>query len=321
MKDKPTLGVVRGIVRISIFPVITVLLLMLISGTGQSASANRLLDRWEKAAMREVREIAESAANLLNVYMDATVTEMLVSSKLGGPVSDALTRSNARSDANRVLAEWFMTSGAYDAILLLDGKGMCLAAAPESPVGSDLSNDEAFKGAIAGKLTVTDFHKSDVLTTLDPKAVGWTVHIAVPMKLKDEIPGVLISCVKWTKLRDMINRIRVGTPMTFMHTTGRVQLSTGWVFVVNRRNEIIIYFSEKHYGVSLRDPKINQPGLDEAIKRKAANHRYRFKNPGTREDYVKFAGFAYPQGYGNFSGLGWVVGAQASEDELIEKLW
>lgn len=80
---------IQLIIRINIFPFflsISVLLLILISGFGQSTVANPLLAHSEKAAMREVREIAEHAASLLNVYMDARITEMLVCSKLGGPI-------------------------------------------------------------------------------------------------------------------------------------------------------------------------------------------------------------------------------------------
>ncbi len=314
-------GAVPEILRIRTFPVLTLLLFAIIGGWGQSASTNPLFDHSEKAAMREVREIAENAATLLNVYMDARVTEMLVGSRLGGPVSGALTRPDAKSEANQVLAGWLETSGSYDAILLLDRKGMCLAAAPETLIGSDLSNDETFKGAIAGKLTVTDAHKSDILTTLDPKSVGRTVLIGVPMKVKGEISGVLISCLKWKKLRDMICAIRVGTPWVFEHTTGPAEVFTGYLFVLNRRNEIIIHPSETYGGVSLLDSKINQPGVDEAIKKKATNYRYEFKYPKTGEKVMNVAGFAYPQAYGNFPGLGWVVCAKVAEDQLIVAPW
>lgn len=78
---------------------------------------------------------------------------------------------------------------------------MCIASAPSSLVDQDLSNHEAFKKAVAGGLKVTDAHKSEMLTMLDPKSKGWTVVIAVPVKAQDDIAGVLMSCVNLSKLR------------------------------------------------------------------------------------------------------------------------
>ena len=191
---------------------ITLFLLVLIIGFGQSTAANPLLAHSEKAAMREVREIAENAASLVNVYMDARVTEVLVCSKLGGPIRDALSTSGLRNDASQVLDEWFKTSGAYAAIMLLDRSGVCIASAPSSLVSQDLSNHEAFKEAVEGRLKVSDAHKLEILTTLDSKSKGWTVVIAAPVKAQDHIAGVLMSCLNWSKLRRLLMNIRVGVP-------------------------------------------------------------------------------------------------------------
>ena len=298
MTSKRTLGGVQGIFRISIFPfylVVIVLVLSIFFGFSQSASANPLFDHSEKAAMREMSQIAENAANLLNVYMDARVTEMLVCSRLGGPIRDALTTSDAKTDANQILQERLKTSGAFDAILLLDKKGVCIASAPASLVNQDLSNNEAFKGAVTGKLTIIDAHKSEILTTLDTKSKGWTVVIAVPVKVKDEIAGVLVSCVKWSKVWELMIGTRVGV--------------TGYVFVVNNKNQVVLHPVEQFYGKSLQG--VGAPReLDEAIKKKTTNQEYEFKNPRTgATEKGKLAGFVYPKGYGNFPGLGWVVGA------------
>jgi hypothetical protein len=100
-KDRP----VRGSLKKGILPfgiAIAILLMTVIGGCSQSPSG---LDDSEKAAMREVGEIAAVAATLLNVYMDARVTDMLVGSKLGGPLKDALTKPEARADANAILKE------------------------------------------------------------------------------------------------------------------------------------------------------------------------------------------------------------------------
>ncbi len=254
MRNKSTLGAVQGIVKIWIFSAligVTVLLLILISGYGQSASANPLLDHSEKAAMREVREIAEHAATILNVYMDARVTETLVCSRLGGPIRDALGMSEPRSDASQVLDNWLKTSGDYNAIALLDRKGVCIASAPSGLLNQDLSNHEAFKEAVAGRLKVTDAHKSEILTTLDPKSKGWTVVIAVPVKAQDEVAGVLMSCVNLSKLRELIMSIRVGVPFVEEFPTGRFETWTGFVYLLNSTNQTIIHPMEECCGQTL----------------------------------------------------------------------
>lgn len=310
MRNKQSRGGVQGITRIGISPVLVgviVFLTSLISGCCQGTAPNPLLEHSEKAAMRELREISATAANLLNVYMDGRVTEMLVCSKLGGPLQDSLTVSDARVDSNRILREWLKTSGAYEAILLLDKNGVCLASAPAELVNQDLSGHEAFKGAIKGQVTIVDAHKSAILTTLDPKSKGWTAVIAVPMRADNQPAGVLMSCLKWSQLQALILGLRVG--------------ETGYVFVVNRNNQTIIHPSEHFYGVSLMDAGINRPELVEAIIKKAANQKYQFRNPRTGRAEAGLAGLAYPKEYGNFPGLGWIVGANVSGQDLMGLPW
>ena len=160
----------------------------------------------------------------------------------------------ARADANRILEEWLKTSGAYEAILLVDKAGVCLASAPAGLVNQEFSDDEAFKGAIKGKLTISDAHKSAVLASLDPKSNGWTAAIAVPVKGENEVAGVLISLLQWSKLAELIMNVRIGT--------------SGYVFVLNKQNQAIIHPAEALYGMSVREPPINLPELDDAITKK-----------------------------------------------------
>lgn len=195
-------------------------------------------------------------------------------------------------------------SGAYDAILLLDKTGACLASAPEGFVNEGFSNDEAFKGAVKGKLTISDVHRSEALASLDPKSKGWTLAIAVPLKVGKDVEGVLVSYLKWKRLEELIFRIKVGR--------------TGYVFVLNSQNQVIVHPAQQLYGLSPRDRQINLPALDDAIRQKVPYFTYQFKNRMTEKMDTKISGFAYPQGYGNFPGLGWVVGAGADRSEIGE---
>ena len=300
---KRTISAAQGNVRSRILTlsiVVTILLATALSGCGRNASGP---DEFEKAAMREVQETASLAAGLLNVYMDARVTDMMVCSKMGGPLRDSLTMPEARPDANRILEEWLKISGAYDAILLLDKTGICLASAPAGLMNQDFSNDKAFEGAVKRKLIISDFHKSDVLVSLDPKSKGWTAAIAVPIRTEKGLEGVLLSYLKWSRLADMMAGIQVG--------------KTGFVYVLNGQNQIIIHPVKELYGTGPRDPRINLPALDDAIRKKVPNYTYEFKNVMTGKTDIKLVGFAYPQGYGNFPGLGWTVGAGADEAEIV----
>jgi hypothetical protein len=281
---------------------VAMFLVGLIAGCSRSASG---VDESETAAMREVRELAGAAALLLNVYMDARVTEMLIGSKLGGPLQDALTMPETRPDANAILEDWLKVAVAYEAILLLDKNGICLASAPAGLVNRDFSNDEAFQGAVKGQLTITDAHKSEVLISLDPKSKGWTAVIAVPVVAENGTAGVLMSFLNWSRLRMTVLGVHVGR--------------FGYVYVVNRKNRIIIHPGEDYYGLSLRDPKIDLPEVDDAITRKAENCVYDPRVISLDRLRTNFEGYAYPRGYRNFPGLGWTVCACASEREIVAR--
>ena len=84
MKD-PKKSVGRGNRRSMILPVcigITIMLLAATVGYGQGPKSDVALDDFDKAAVRELQTIAAAASAMLNVYMDARVTDMLVCSKV-----------------------------------------------------------------------------------------------------------------------------------------------------------------------------------------------------------------------------------------------
>ena len=300
-------GAVQGAIRsrvITWFIGLTLIMVMAVGGCSQGARTDGGPALEDESAIRETQDIAAMAASLVNVYMDARVTDMLVCSAICDRLREGLTSPGARADANRALEAWLKASGAYDAILLLDKTGVCVASAPEGFVNEDFSNDEAFKGAVKGKLTISDFHQSPVLTSLDPKSKGWTLAIAVPLKVGKDVEGVFVSYLKWKRLEELVFRIKVGR--------------TGYVFVLNSKNQVIVHPAQQLHGVGVRDPQINLPQLDAAIRQKAPHFSYQFKNRKTDKMDTKISGFTYLQGYGNFPGLGWVVGAGADRSEIGE---
>lgn len=311
---KPTLNAcqLRGR-TVTFFIGMSVFLFASLFGCSKSTGA---LDESQKAAMREVREIASVTATLLNVYMDARVTDMLVYAASCNRLREALDDPQARSDANQILEAWLKISGAYEAILLLDKNGVCVVSAPAVLVNRNLSDDSAFKGALSAKLSISDAHKSDVLTSLNSQPTGWatqfagwTVGIAVPVMAGNDCKGVLMSYLRWSRIVELTASIIVG--------------ETGYVYVLNGQRQVIIHPTARLYGMRLQDPEINLPELDQAIKRKVANQSYEFQNFVTGRTATKFVGFAYPKGYQNFPGLGWTIGAGTDESEVVggHPLW
>jgi|GEM_PF-3373839 len=278
-----------------------ILLLTAVAACTQGATG---LDAAQEAAFRELKQIAAVSAQSLNVYMDARFTDMLVAAKLGGPLRDSLAVPDARGDANGILEEWLKISGAYEAILLLDKNGVCLAAAPATLLNQDFSNDLAFKGAVEGRATVTDAHKSQVLRALDPESGGWTVTIAAPVNIQNQPAGVLLAFLKWSRVEELLTSVKVG--------------STGYVFALDRDNRAIVHPAGKiMYGRSVRTAPINLRELDDAVRNRAPHTRYEYTNPATDKADTRLVGLAYPKGYGNFPGLGWTVGAGADKDDLL----
>jgi hypothetical protein len=280
-------------------------------GFGQGQETKTRKPRSEEIALQSMQNIAKAAAALLNVYMDARATETLAFSATCERLKNALANPDSQVDANRVLAEWFRNSDAYEAVLLLDKNGVCLASTSPELSNRNLSEDEAFQGAIKGSFTVSDVHRSDIVAALNSKPTGWaatiagwTVEIAAPISNDNEVEGVLLSFMKWSTLVKLI--------------AGVVPGESGYVYVLNRQNQVIIHPSPSLYGVSLSDPKINPPQLAEAVSKKVAYSSYEFVNAMTNRMDSKLVGFAYPSSCGNFPGLGWTVAAGADQSELIE---
>ena len=113
-----------------------------------------------------------------------------------------------------------------------------------------------------------------------------------------------MAFLKWSQLRMIVVSVRVGR--------------TGYVYVVNRKNQIIIHpGGQDYYGLSLRDPKINRPEVDDAISRRAPNSVYETRVIALDRLATRFEGYAYPRGYRNFPGLGWTVCAGAFESDIV----
>ena len=168
---------------------IAMLLLSFLPTFGQDSGSATKLSESEKVAVRNLQSIAEVAANLVAVYMDARITETLACSLACERLSDASGNPETRDSIQKYLESWLKASGSYETVLFIDRSRACLAAAPAGLVNRNLSGDPTFKDALAGKLSVSGFHKSDMLVSVDPQSKGWTLAVAAPVKKRRGFEG------------------------------------------------------------------------------------------------------------------------------------
>lgn len=260
----------------------------------------------QNSAKREMRSIAEAAAQTANEFMNARCSDILVWSNLR-LIKEALEVAEVREDASETLREMVKLYGAYEAVSLLDRNGNCVASSWPALVGTDFSKSNAFKGALAGKLTLVDAHKEKIVEKIDRASKGWTLTISAPVKIAGNVTGVLMGYLKWKPLENLMREVKVG--------------KTGYVWVVNTKNEAIVHPKASLYGVRASKPPINLPLLDRALNNRQTDIVYKFENPDTKRVDNKIVGIAYPKGLGNFPGLGWRLGAGADSGELLPSIW
>lgn len=260
----------------------------------------------ETSAKREMRAIADSTAQTVNVFMNDRVSDVLVWADLR-LIKEALEVAEVREDASETMREMVRLYGAYTDIALLDTKGNCVAASWPASVGSDFSGDPGFKGAKQGKLDLVDFHKDPRVEQIDPDSKGWTVTIAAPVKVGGSVTGVVLAHLNWKPLEQIIGSVKVGG-------------EGGYVWVVTKQQRVTFHPGKHLYGEEVAGPKINLLTLSEALKKKETDHSYAFKNVKTNKMDAKIVGIAYPGSYGNYPGLGWVFGAGADSGEIMAYL-
>ena len=248
--------------------------------------------------------LAGSAAQSINIFMNDRVSDTLVWADLR-PIKEAIDVAEVREDASQMLRETVRLYGAYECIFLLDSKGNCIASSAPALVGIDFSKNQGFNGAKGGKLSLIDFEKSPVVEQLDPASGGWTVGIAAPVKVGENVQGVMLAYVKWASVEKMISEIPVA--------------KTGYIWIVNKKIQTILTPNRDLYLKEVAAAPLNLGTLSEAIKKKEASHIYSSPNLRTKEKEMQdnVAGIAYPGGLGQFPGLGWAVGARADKREIM----
>lgn len=256
----------------------------------------------QESAVREMQAIAKSSSDTINEFFNERASDQLAWAELR-VIKEGIEIAEIREDTAATLKEFVRAYGTYHAIALTDLAGKVLAASWPGLSGADLSALPAFKGAVAGKLQVTDPSFSKIVERIDPASKGWSSTLAAPVKIGDKVSGVLVSFLRWKPLQDLMHAVPVG--------------KTGYVWVVNSKQMVVLHKDPNRYGQTVSGPEINLPTLDADIKAGKGSSFYSFKNPQTGKLDTKIAGIVYPKGFGNFPGLGWAVGAAADRPELM----
>lgn len=262
----------------------------------------------EEAVVREMKAIADSAAQTINVYMNDRVSDTMVwaDSRL---IKEAVEVAELREDASLYLREAVKLYGTYEAILLVDTRGSCVASSWPKAIGGNFSNEEAFTGAMTGKLSLHDFHLSPLVKEINEKSRGGTVVIGAPVTVGGKTVGAVLSYVKWAPIEQLVLGIKVA--------------DTGYVWVVNSKVQLIVHPRGPKDGWYLEPvdgPKINLPHLSAAIRSKQTWMRYSFLNAKTNKMDEKTSAWHYQTDYGHFKSLGWVIGAGADRSEVMAYL-
>ncbi len=257
----------------------------------------------EQAAFREVVNIAGSASQAVTEFMNSRCTEILIRSR-ERLIAESLTISEVREDVSLSLLDEVKLSGAYEFVVLVDAQtGMPVAASSPEVNSMDFSKTTVFTEAKSGKLGLGGLEQNKIVNEMSKESNGWTFPIAAPVKIGDQINGVLIAYLRWKPLEVLLTRIPVG--------------QTGYVFIVDRLGRFILHRDRGLYGLGLKDSQIKLEQLWEAAQERKTFSKYEFTKPGDKESVSKTVGIAYPGSVGNLPDLGWKVFATVPSSEIL----
>ena len=259
----------------------------------------------DTTAIRETNNIADSTGQIINAFMNDRINDVLVWADLR-LMKEAIEVAEVREDASQALREVVRAYGSYEAFLLADVKGNCVASSWPALVATDLSANAAFKSAKEGKLSVSQFERSPIVEQIDPTSKGWTIAISAPVKVGTNVIGVIIGYIKWSSAQQLIANVKVGV--------------NGYVYVLDKNQKVVLHPTKDYYGKT--PTQVGAPAVVEAAFKEGKSFaRYDFANPKTRElERNKPVGIVYPKDFKNFKSLGWGVGATAKQEELTPGL-
>jgi len=249
-------------------------------------------------------QLAEHTINRIDMLMDGCVKDTKTWAKTVY-VKTAIDIGGGQAGCDDFFRTLAKNYGKYYVIMLLDSDGRCISASDKALIGLGVEKADriAFKKALSGTLSITDFHISDYVKTVYPKSDGWTVSFYAPVITQGKAIGVVATLLKWPVAQDLLDQIKVGV--------------SGYAYLANRNGDLIGHPNRKYYGVNLAT-KLNLPQLAKAFRENTKGTIvYKFRNVKTSHLDHKLVGYARSKGFGDFKGLGWTVGVGADTSELF----
>jgi methyl-accepting chemotaxis protein len=222
-------------------------------------------------------------------------------------VKTALDVGGGQAGADQLLDHFAKAYGTFDLLMLMDRSGMCISSNVPESIGLGVRDQAWFKDALGGKQYIGDFGNHPLLQQMVPASKGWSLLIAMPVTIQNDVKGVLAGYMKWEVINQIIEAFPVQT--------------TGYSYLVDRSNMSVIgHPSRELIGMKLADPGINLPQVAQAYSSSQRGDLvYKFTNPATGRTMLRAVGFIYNEGYGKFS-KGWLVASGANYDEIFAAL-
>jgi methyl-accepting chemotaxis protein len=250
--------------------------------------------------------LSRRVSRAIDIVMDQRISDVNGWTALE-TVQTALDLGSGQGGANRLFETYVKSYGSFDLVLLLNKKGAAIAANVPQAIGMSVADQKWFKDTIEGKEYVGEWGKQALLTQLIPSSPGWSVMIASPVTVMNEVKGVLVGFVKWDNINQIIEAFPVGR--------------TGYTYMVDKTDMTIIAHPKREFlGLKMDEKAINLPQVAKAFGEKNRGALiYYFNPPNSKDTLHRAVGFMANEGYGKFS-KNWVVASGADYDEVFEAL-
>lgn len=287
--------------------VILLLITLVPLGVLNLLSYNTLKNQLHEDQGQRLSGYARRIARTIDIFVEGRIADINAWTGVE-TIQTALDIGGGQAGGNRLLESLVKSYGSFDVIFLMDQTGKCIAASNPEAVGQLVGDKAAwFKANLEGKPHTGEAAYYPVLKQLLPNSNGWSLLVSFPVKMQNEVRGVLAGFVRWENVNKMIEAFPVG--------------KTGYTFMVDRSDmTILAHPTRELVGLKLTDPKVNVPTVaQEVAKAERGYVSYNFLNPITNKRSDKSAGFMQNEGYEKFR-KNWAVLAGADDDEIFEAL-
>jgi methyl-accepting chemotaxis protein len=222
-------------------------------------------------------------------------------------VKTAIEIGGGQAGGNSLFENLVKGYGTFDLIMLLDRSGKVIAASMPAALGNRMGDQAWFASVLEGREVVGDFGSHSIMKSLVPSSNGWSLPVAIPVKIMNEVKGALVGYMRWEVMNQIIDAFPVG--------------KTGYTYMINLSDMMVIGHPNREIiGMKLTDPKINLPQVAEAMGSNEVGFLiYEFKNPVTNQKSMRTVGFHHNKGYANVAKK-WSVGSGANYEEVFEAL-